>query len=177
MRKLIVLIGVLLGTATAASATEGGPSHGHIGVGVSHTLAGFNTGEFVYDAGKFHIEALLGFASQPQNAGQNDITLFGLGGRFWYSVHQTTSSDFNVGAGMLIESRSAGRSNTDVDLEIGGQIRAFLVPNVAFTAELGVVFANNDDVGIAQGLFGGNMSNNGYVALGATAGLGLQYFF
>jgi hypothetical protein len=58
-------------------------------------------------------------------------------------------------------------------MEIGSQIRAFIVPNVALVADLGlgITFATNDDI-----LVGGqSVGGGGYNFVAGT--LGIAYYF
>jgi hypothetical protein len=176
MLIVVVALAALSFSSVARAGNDQPMTHGKIGLGASHTLSGFDAAQFVYDAGKFHVDVDLGFASLSGNAGMSGTTAFGLGGRFWYTINQGTSADFSIGGGVIIENRSQP-SDTDADFEAGAQIRAFLVPNVAFTAELGVVVATSDHVAISSGPFGGNPNGQSFFALGATAALGVAYFF
>jgi hypothetical protein len=183
MRNYLTAVGVVVALAlpVAAHAQEGGEiSHRKFGVGVERSLTGLSAAALVFETGKLHFDALLGFALiQDGGGGNDDETRFAVGGRVWYAIAQSTRADFNVGGGFLVDSSSIDDGNgnnddTDVNLEGGAQIRAFLVPNVAFTGEVGLAIAVDDDAG--QNPLIGN--SNGYTALLGFAGaFGLAYFF
>ena len=80
MRKIhaIVIIALLSGVAGAQESVDG---HGP-GVGIEENLGGLSGGSFVYDAGKFRIDAILGIA-HTSDRGNGSDTVFGLGGRFF----------------------------------------------------------------------------------------------
>jgi hypothetical protein len=93
-------------------------------------------------------------------------------------VHAASFADFSLGGGLGIyhwtanPGTNASDSRTDLTLEVGGQIRAFLVSNVALLADvgLGAYFGNNDDILIGGQSVGGN---NDFVQ----GTLGIAYFF
>lgn len=143
-----------------------------IGVGVAVTLTNVDTflpgGQFVYDAALFHIEALLGFASAEVNGAgdRGSEWIFGAGG--WYHFHRGSSSDFSLGGLIAIDTTSGpGPSQTTTAFEPGAQIRAFLTPNVALSARVGLAFVFGDT---------GSGTN---IGLGGqpTGAFGLTYFF
>jgi hypothetical protein len=84
-------------------------------------------------AGRFHVEGLFGLRS-------DDSTRWDLGARGWYHIHAASAADFSLGAGFaLVSWRAAaprGRQY-DFEMDLGAQIRAFIVPNVALLASLG----------------------------------------
>jgi hypothetical protein len=143
-----------------------------IGVGAAVTLTNLGAfgpaGQFVYDASIFHIEALLGFASQEVGANNDRVTdyVFGAGG--WYHLHRGASSDFSVGALIAINTTSGpGASQTVTAFEPGAQVRAFVTPNVAAFARVGLAF-----------LFGDTGSGTNFGLGGQpTGGFGFSYFF
>jgi hypothetical protein len=135
-----------LGAAGSASAQEwktgAGAGVGPLGVGVSAMLTGPVGPQVVYDTGVFHIEGIVGFASDDA------VTEFDLGGRFWYHVHATQAADFSLGAGLGVTSTDPdgpAESTTNVHIDIGPQLRAFVVPNVAISASAGLGIITGDD--------------------------------
>jgi len=143
-----------------------------IGVGAAVTLTGVSAfgpaGQFVYDASIFHIEALFGFNSAEVGGGNDRATVYVFGAGGWYHLHRGASSDFSVGALIAINTNSGpGASNTVTAFEPGAQVRAFVTPNVAAFARVGLGFRFGDT---------GNGTN---VGLGgqATGGFGFTYFF
>lgn len=135
-------------TAGAATASSVGP----LGVGASAMLTGPLGPSVVYDAGLFHIEGIFGFAS-------NGSTDFALGGRFWYHLSTAPSADFSLGGGLGVTSTDPDgppEGTTDVHIDVGAQIRVFLVPNVALSAAAGLAIISGDAdlVGIFGDLVG-----------------------
>ena len=116
---------------------------GKLALGVNAMLDG--AGPFgpmvVYDAGLFHLEGIFGFEDV-----ENDHTEFDLAGRFWYHIHSVGSADFSLGGGLGLVNfdPDAGDGTTDFEIDAGGQIRAFIVPNVAVSASLGLAILTGD---------------------------------
>jgi hypothetical protein len=141
----------------------GGAGGGGFGVGAIAMLTGPFGAAIVYDPGKFHIEGILGFS-----AIEDVDTIIALGGRFYYHLHTSTAADFSVGGGLgisIVDQEAADESDTAIHIEAGGQVRTFVVPNVALAASLGlaVVSADGSDfVGLTGNLVGS---------------LGVTYFF
>jgi len=141
---------VLAHSAPAAAQDTGSAGHrasgtsgGSLGVGVNTMLT--TTGPFgpqlVYDTGVFHIEGILGFES-------DGTTNFDLGGRFWYHIHSSQAADFSLGGGLGFTSVDPDGDNndtSDIHIDVGGQIRAFVVPNVALSVSAGLSISSGDD--------------------------------
>jgi hypothetical protein len=139
MRRIILMLalaGTTLAFTTTAAAQEHGP-RGSVGVGAAIMLDGPGGAAFVYDAGPWHMDAMLGLIS-------NGETIFGVGGRFWYHIHSAPSADFSLGGGMGVTS---GDNFTVIDLEAGAHIRAFIVSNVSIGASVGISIAAADGDG------------------------------
>jgi hypothetical protein len=163
---------------TGASSTRGRG----IGVGAGTMLNGTSGLMGTWGAGAFHVDGLFGLHRYA--AGGNATTSFTLGGRFWYHIHAASFADFSVGGGVglvrWVSAPGTPQSDThwDVSMEIGGQIRAFIVPNVALLADLGlgITFTSNDDI-----LLGGQSMSGSSAPGGApnfvTGTLGIAYFF
>ncbi|MGB8295621.1 MAG: hypothetical protein WCG85_09370 [Polyangia bacterium] len=83
--------------------------------------------------GRFHVEGIFGLLS-------NGSTEFDLGARAWYHVHAASAADFSLGAGFSLVSWRAAPANRQFDfgLDLGAQMRVFIVPNVALMASLGL---------------------------------------
>jgi hypothetical protein len=150
-------------------------SHGRgIGVGAATMLNGTSGALFTWGSsgGGFHIDGLAGLRRNP-----NETTSFTLGGRFWYHLHAASFADFSLGGGLGFyrwRSNPGGnnsKSHIDVSLEVGAQIRAFIVSNVALLADLGLgaTFGDNDNI-----LFGGQSVGSSEFVAGT---LGIAYFF
>jgi hypothetical protein len=171
-------------TATAsANISPAASGHGRgIGVGAVTMLNGTSgvLATWGNAAGGFHVDGLFGL--HRYNVGGNNTTSFSLGGRFWYHVNAASFADFSLGGGLglarwtYLPGTATSNSRTDWSLELGGQIRAFLVPNVALIADLGLGmnFAANDDIVIG----GQSVGGNGFGTTSFVAGtLGIAYFF
>ncbi|MGD0836211.1 MAG: hypothetical protein ABSB49_06150 [Polyangia bacterium] len=156
------------GTATFTSARS---THGlGLGLGAMTMLDGTSGLLVTWGWTGFHADGFAGLKHTPASPGIDSSTDFTLGGRFWYHIHAASFADFSLGGGVGINRVD---TNVSVSLEAGGQIRAFLVPNVAIAADLGfgANFGNRDDLLIgAQSIGGGG---NGFVA----GTLGIAYFF
>ena len=132
--------------ASAGTAAAGGQP-GSFGVGAEFQLSGLGGLSVNYDAGKFHAGGFLGYADP---AGGNNTTV-DVGGRFFFHVASTAMSDFSIGGGLGIESSyrndggGAGLTrHTDLFLEPGFQIRAFLAANVALSFTGGISIGTID---------------------------------
>jgi hypothetical protein len=85
--------------------------------------------------GQFHLEGLFGLYHK-------NGTDFDLAARGWYHVHATSSADFSLGAGLGFTRRRNDPTVTtaqwDFEMELGAQVRAFIVSNVALLGSLGL---------------------------------------
>lgn len=157
---------IVLGVSGAAHA---GGQAGSIGLGAEYQLSGIGGVSVVYDAGLFHVGGAIGFADPP-NANN---TTFQLAGEFYYHVHHSAFADFGLGGSLGVSSQpaplpmDAANRATDVYLQPGFQIRAFLSSNVALSATAGLVIGVIDASGVA--ITGQNF--------GAAGGVGLHYYF
>ncbi len=162
--RLTALALVLAVPALVASPAAANDSVG-LGVGVESSLAvpdGLgavsNGAAVTYQAGQFHVQGMLGFHD-------NGSTVVNLGGRFMWHMHSTATSDFSLGGGLgIINVDNAGPGDdgsTFIALELGGQIRAFVTPNVSLNAMLGIAYlmvdeeAGDDLLGLTGNLVGG----------------------
>jgi hypothetical protein len=146
-RTLAAVFAAVLGLGAAGSAsaqewkTGAGAGVGPLGVGVAAMLTGPFGPQVVYDAGVFHVEGIVGFQS-------NDATTdFDIGGRFFYHVHASQAADFSLGAGLGVTSSDPdgpAEGTTNVHIDIGPQLRAFVVPNVAVSATAGLAIITGD---------------------------------
>ena len=176
MRKLLGAI-VLLLAASAVSAQELPDGHGP-GVGVEQNLGGLTGATFVYDAGRFHVDVLLGLEHISRTG--PDTSSFGIAGRFFFVVHRMERADFGLGGGIGIARTDFGDAHeTNIELEGAAQIRAFIAPNVAVLASLGLVIATADNGGLPGGpiVEGGNGDTE--IGLGGQlfGGFGVTYYF
>lgn len=165
-----MVVGFVVAAASETAFAQGGGvvgSDGHrsIGVGVEQTLGGISGATFVYDAGIFHIDGILGFANRD-TGGPDDQRTIALAGRFLYLISRAERADLGVGGGLGIVNVSQGDQDaTAIDIEVMAQIRAFLVPNVALSASLGLVILSGDAPDAI--IFGGQLGG----------AFGLTYFF
>jgi hypothetical protein len=163
----IVFTFVVLASRTA-NAQQAAQGRAGVGVGAEMTTTGIVGGAFVYDAGMFHIDALLG------GRFFNNGSEVRVAGRFFFPLHRSQAADFSIGPGIGILRRSSDPdgggpepsvSATEVHVEGAAQIRAFIVSNVALSASagLGAIFSNGNNEFRIDGQVGG--------------ALGVTYFF
>jgi hypothetical protein len=140
-----VVMAALIWQSGSARAQE--RDGGNLGVGVNAMLSGGGlfSPSVVYDTGIFHIEGLLGFEDTDAE------TRFDVGGRFWYHIHSAQSADFSLGGGLGVINIDQGddEGTTDIEIDAGAQMRAFIVPNVALSVSLGLVVLTGDADAIA----------------------------
>ena len=147
--KKILLVSMIVFASSGTALAGGQP--GSIGVGAELELSNLGGVSANYDAGKFHVGGFIGF-NDPAGASNEQIDI---GGRFFFHIASTASSDFSVGGGLGIQSTNhpaaAGGRTTGLFLEPGFQIRAFVVPNVAlsFTGGLSIGAVDESSVKIA----------------------------
>jgi len=169
MMKTGLFAALLLAGVTGAAEAGGQP--GSIGVGAEYLLSGTGGASVNYDGGAWHAGGFLGFL----DPGPGDAT-WQVGGRFYYHVHSTMEADFGVGGGLGIANvpDAGGDSATLIFLEPSIQIRAFVVANVALSAETGIVLglSDADGVGVTGGTIGGGDSG-----IGISGGVGVHYYF
>jgi hypothetical protein len=130
----------------SAGVAEAGGKEGTVGVGaeagITNDLGGFSLN---YDAGKFHVGGFVGFSN---GSGDNDAD-YNLGGRFFYHVHTTVTTDLGLGLNLGLNSIDGqGLMNDERDtfmvIEPALQIRAFVTNNVALSFTAGISFAITD---------------------------------
>jgi hypothetical protein len=144
MKKILPTAMILFTSAGTASA---GGQAGSIGVGAEIQLSNASGISVNYDAGKFHAG---GFFGLDDPAGPSNDTV-NIGGRFFYHIATTGSSDFSVGGGIGIQSvnhPAPDNRDTLLFLEPGFQIRAFIVPNVALSFTGGISIGTLDASGV-----------------------------
>ena len=174
-------------TEASASITPAASGHGRgIGAGAATMLNGTSGALFTWGSagGGFHVDGLFGL-HHYRDANTNYTTSFAVGGRFWYHVHASTFADFSLGGGIGLTSWTANPgapgsdSRLDLSLEVGAQIRAFIVPNVALVADLGLgaTFGNNDNIMIGGQSVTGSSEPEGPANNFVVGTLGIAYFF
>jgi hypothetical protein len=159
---------VLVATAGTAQAQETAPvaaTRGGLGVGAAAMLRGPSGLNVVFDAGRWHADAILGIAGDAGGPGAG--TTIDLGARGWFHLHQGNNSDFSLGGGLgfqLSDPDGPADSSNVITIDIGAQIRAFVTSNVALSAFGGLAVITGDA--------------DGFALDGQPVGiLGLTYFF
>jgi hypothetical protein len=149
----LVLMLAAIGTA------EAGGQEGSIGVGAEFALSsvpGSATGPSVgvggaslnYDGGAFHVGGFLSFS----DAGGDNDTNYGIGGRFFYHVHSSSMSDFGIGGTLgLISLDTPGDRASLIYLEPSAQVRLFIASNVALSFTTGIAIGLVDADGFVLG--------------------------
>lgn len=121
-------------SSSASSATG-------IGVGIESMLSGPTGPAVVYQTPSFHVEGIVGFFDSSDAEGRRVL----VAGRYFHQIHAGDLADLSLGAGLgLLNVEVLDESDTDVHVEVGAKIRAFLVPNVALGAQLGMAFVVRD---------------------------------
>jgi hypothetical protein len=157
-------------TAKFTGATTGsGRGLGLGAVALFQPLAGGNVSNTVPNmlvtwgdsGGRFHVDGLFGLY-------HGSATDFDLGARGWYHIHAAPSADFSLGLGLGVVRRRIGQPSAqwDFEMEIGAQIRAFIVTNVALLGSVGMALYV-PDTGNTVLQFSGNLVGT----------LGAAYYF
>ncbi len=165
----------------AAQEEGGGRSNTAFGIGAQSMLRGPGGIAATFDIGLIHIDGIF-YMVNTDGGGlfANGGDSFGLGGRVFYSVHQTAASDLSLGGGLGITLRDQGpQDDTLISLEGGAKMRAFIVSNVALTAFLGlsIVLDDNDGGDDEDGFVIGGQQLGSFSSLGLTSGFGFTYYF
>jgi hypothetical protein len=127
---------------TAGTASAGGVAN-TIGVGAEFQLSGAGGLSVNYDAGRFHAGGFFGL-NDPDGPSN---TQFEVGGRFFFHIASTASADFSIGGSVGVRNTANGPnvdSTTEVFIEPGFQIRAFIVPSVALSFTGGISVGAGD---------------------------------
>lgn len=148
-KNLTVAMGLGLLALAAGTASAGG-SKGSLGVGgeaqINGRLGGISAN---YDLGEFHLGGFLGFSD---DGGDNDTDV-ALGARFYYHVHSTAMADFGIGGsfglGLFGDRMNGDNNTTEVYIEPGFQMRAFVASNVALSFTGGLTLGVADAEGVA----------------------------
>lgn len=169
---LFMLLGALA-FAPAAHAQDSDPltntSDPRFGVGMYGTLSSPNAPlgvggvSLVYDLRRFRVATF--FSLLVDDGGADGVAV---GGRFLFALHRARRADFSLGVGTALGhvfNPGPAPDLTYVVVEGLGQIRVFLVDNVALTGTLGLAFA----AGEGRLLFG--------IGGQLTGSFGLTYFF
>ena len=175
MTKTSLLVAALV--VGGAGLAEAGGQANSIGVGAEAQLNGIGGASLNYDAGDYHVGGFVGF----HDPGQRDDDTFLIGGRFFYHVHTTLTSDFSVGGSVgfaNVNNPPPVDRESELYIEPAIQIRVFLVANVALSFNVGVAIGVMDaeNVDLGGQYVGGTVDVSGTpVALGG--GAGVHYYF
>jgi hypothetical protein len=174
------LLFTLLSVAAAVGGAHAGGQAGSIGLGAEADLNGLGGASLNYDGGVFDAGGFFGYLRLDQ-AGMTS-SAWNLGGRFFYHIHKTGSSDFGLGGALAFISIPPGVVGaarvTPVFLEPAFQIRLFIVPNVAvsFMGGLSIGLGDAHTTTItAQDLGVTRFDPNGVIGL--VGGAGVHYYF
>ncbi len=151
MKQTLLVAAIVFATVGVAQA---GGQPGSLGVGAEFQLSGVGGLSLNYDTGSFHVGGFVGL----DDAEGDDNTEIEIGGRFYYHVHSTASSDFSIGGSLGVLSDPVGPDERDTLLFIEPtlQIRSFITSNVAlsFTAGFSIGAADASDLVITGDLVG-----------------------
>jgi hypothetical protein len=157
-----------------------GDGHG-VGLGVAQNLGGLTGAAFSYDGGQFHVDVIGSFGHWNEDGpNDDDLTMFGVGGRFFYHLHEMPGADFSIGGGLaLVLTEQGDFSDNTIHLEGAAQIRLFIVPNVALSGSLGLVVLTADDGVVSGGPIAGGRTAESFYGIGGqlNASLGVIYYF
>jgi hypothetical protein len=155
------------GTAQAQETAPAAPARGGLGIGAAAMLRGPSGLNVVFDAGRWHADAILGIAGDDGGGPGGGGTAIDLGARGWFHLHNSTNADFSLGGGFgfqMLDPDGPAESVNFISIDIGAQIRAFLTSNVALSAFGGLAVLAGDA--------------DGFALDGQPVGaLGLTYFF
>ena len=143
MKKTLLGLMIVFASFAFVGTARAGGQPNSIGVGAELQISGVGGLSINYDAGRFHAGGFFGYFD-PQ--GPNNSTV-DIGGRFFFHVASTATSDFSLGGSIGIENANDANTNnrhTDVFLEPSFQIRAFIVSNVALSFTGGIVIGAAD---------------------------------
>jgi len=161
-KQFIFTVMMVSALATPALAQDVGTGAPAFGVGAEQQLLGGATGAaMVYDMGQLRVDGILGFESSNR-------TKIDLAGRLLWVAHRSGNADFSLGGGLglvNIDPDGPADSTTNFHVEGLGQIRVFVVPNVAISTTFGFGIGLND--GQDTVAFGGQFLTNA----------GLIYYF
>jgi hypothetical protein len=147
MRKILSSAMALAVLGVAAPAMAGG-SQGSIGVGATYSLEGIGGASAMYDGGQFHAGGFFGYYD-PAGDDNSDLDL---GGEFWFHLHSTAMSDFGVGGRLALQFQDRGGGDADAtiaEIDLGAQMRVFVVSNVALSATMGAAILTADGEGFS----------------------------
>jgi len=175
MTKTSLFVAMLV--VGVAGVAEAGGQPSTIGVGAEAQLNGVGGASVNFAAGNFHAGGFLGF----HDPGDRDDEAMIIGGRFFYHVHSTLTSDFSVGGSLGYVSQNnpppVDREG-ELYIEPAIQIRAFIVSNVALSFNVGVSIGVMDAESVDLGgqLVGGSLNVSG-TNLSFGGGAGVHYYF
>jgi hypothetical protein len=165
MTKYLLALAIL-SVPTVASANV----PGSIGIGVEAQINGTGGISVNYDGGKYDAAGFFGLVDPGTN---NSTTTYEVGGRFFYHLHQTPTTDFGLGGSIGLDSTPNANNDRQnlLFLEPGFQIRWFVAANLALSFAGGIIIGVADAQGVA---IGGQSVAGG---ANAVAGAGITYYF
>jgi hypothetical protein len=170
MTKHLLALAIVLAPGVAAANVPNS-----FGLGVEYQINGTGGVAADYDVGKFDFGGFFGLVDLGTTGSR---TGFALGGRFFYHLHSTPSTDFGVGGSIGLDSVPVGATdrNNLVFLEPSFQIRWFPATNLALSFAGGIVIGVADANGVA--IAGQTVSTGGAPGtVGGGAGAGIMYYF
>jgi hypothetical protein len=157
--------------ASTSVVSSGGGAGAGLGIGAEAWLSGLAGGTVAYDQYVWHIQGMIGFASQS-NGPNPRTTGVEIGVSGWYHLAHGASSDFSLGGGVGFATASGGGASAQAfAIEPGALVRVFLTPNVALSGRVGLAMTFGDNGTAAGGASRVALSGQ------TTAALGFTYFF
>lgn len=178
---LLSVISLSANAQEAGDGGGGGAGGSAFGIGAQSMLRGPGGIAITYDVGLLHFDGILFFVDTDGGGAFVAGDSLGIGGRAFYSVHQTNASDLSVGGGLgfIVEDQGPADDDHIISLEFGAKMRAFIVSNVALTAFIGaaVILDDNDGGDDEDGILIGGQQLGSVTSLGLTSGFGFTYYF
>ncbi len=156
MKKTLLAAMIVFASFAFVGTARAGGQPNSIGVGAEFQLSGIGGLSINYDAGKFHAGGFFGYFD-PR--GPNNTTI-DVGGRFFFHLASTATSDFSLGGSLGIQSINNPQGNanrdTNVFIEPSFQIRAFITSNVAlsFTGGIEIGAADASELNLSGNIVG-----------------------
>lgn len=152
MTKILSCSVIAAALLVSSSAFAGG-SKGSIGVGAEVQLSGLSGIGVDFDGGQFHVGGLFS-AANPDGP---DNGVVDIGGHFYFHVASTSMADFGLGGAIGIQMNRLGDpsddNETNIFIDPGFQVRAFLNSNVSINLTGGFSIGVGDNKGFGLGAF------------------------
>ena len=156
MKKTLLAAMIVFASVAFVGTARAGGQPNSIGVGAEFQLSGIGGLSVNYDTGKFHAGGFFGYFD-PDGPDNSTVEF---GGRFFFHIASTATSDFGVGGSLGIQSINnppgSGNRDTFVFLEPSFQIRAFIASNVAlsFTGGIEIGAADAHELNLTGNIIG-----------------------